>query len=437
MTGATVAGRYALEAVLARGATAEVWRATDLVLQRPVAVKLLLAGSDEESRERFRAEARHAAALLHPGIAAVHDFGESADGVSAWIVMELVDGEPLSAVLAREAPLTVDRTLDVVAQVADALQAAHDQGVVHRDVKPGNLMVRADGTVKVTDFGIARLAAGEHTTGVVVGTAAYLSPEQAGGRPVSPASDLYALGVVAYECLTGSRPFLGAHPSDVARQHLHEHPPELPDSVPSGVRALVQRCLEKDPAHRPVDAADVARQARALRSARPSKTARTDPRPHSRALWLALPLLLVVVGVVVLRAFLAGGGHSVEVPLVRAGSSEVEADSVLRDAGLQVRWRTVADDGVPEGRVVRTEPAAGVRVPDGSTVAVITSGEDVVGMPYAKAAEVLRRRGLSFRPVADAGGGPAGTVRELEPDGPLVPGEEILVHVVPGGEAGR
>ncbi|MCW2606440.1 MAG: pknA, partial [Frankiales bacterium] len=247
----TVAGRYRLDSQLARGGTAEVWRATDLVLERPVALKLLRAGSDEQSRERFRAGARHAGALQHPGIAAVHDFGESADGVSAWIVMELVEGEPLSAVLAREGALPLDRALDVVAQAADALQAAHALGVVHRDVKPGNLMVRPDGVVKVTDFGIARLAAGEQTTGVVVGTAAYLSPEQAGGRPVSPASDVYALGVVAYECLAGRRPFDGRTPADVARQHLHDAPPSLPDTVPPRVRALVERCLEKDPADRP------------------------------------------------------------------------------------------------------------------------------------------------------------------------------------------
>ncbi len=433
----TVAGRYRLDGQLARGGFAEVWRATDLVLERPVALKLLRAGSDEESRERFRAEARHAGALQHPGIAAVHDFGESADGVSAWIVMELVEGEPLSAVLARDGALDVDRTLDVVAQAADALQAAHALGVVHRDVKPGNLLVRADGVVKVTDFGIARLATGEQTAGVVIGTAAYLSPEQAAGRPVSPASDVYALGVVAFECLAGRRPFLGATAHAVADQHLHRDPPELPASVPVGVRALVEACLQKDPTDRPADAGTVATRARALRAQnRPAQATRLPVRPRVRALRLALPLLLVVLLAVAARAFLSGGGRSTQVPEVRAGSSAVEAASLLREADLRTRWRDQVDPDVPEGRVVRTEPAAGSRVPAGSAVTVVTSGEDPVGRPVAEVRASLERRGLTFRVVEDARGGPAGTVQRLEPEGPLVPGVLVLVHVVPGGEGG-
>ena len=465
MTAPTVAGRDRLEAQLARGGSAEVWRATDLVLARPVALKLLRAGSDEGSRERFRAEARHAGALQHPGIAAVHDFGESADGVSAWLVMELVDGEPLSAELAREGALPVDRALDVVAQAADALQAAHAMGVVHRDVKPGNLMVRRDGTIKVTDFGIARLAAGSRSgyaggalpdtgdgrgpgpdgpgpgpdgqaSGLVVGTAAYLSPEQAAGRPVSPASDVYALGVVAYECLTGRRPFDGATPADVARQHLHEEPLPLPPSVPHAVADLVERCLEKDPADRPEDAGAVARAARALHAesapaAVPHRPARTH-LPHRRALRLALPLLLVALLALGARAFLTGGERSVDVPLVRAGSSAAEAERLLLDADLGVRWRTEVAAEVPEGRVVRTLPAGGARVPERSEVVVVTSGEELVGQSYADVQAVLERRGLRPRPVADGEGGPPGSVSAVEPEGPLEPGAEVVVHVVPG-----
>ncbi len=428
MTGPIVAGRYELLQQLARGTTAEVWRATDLVLERPVALKLLHAGSDEESRERFRAEARHAGGLHHPGIAAVHDFGESADGVSAWIVMELVDGEPLSDLLAREGRLPVDRALDVVAQAADALQAAHALGVVHRDVKPGNLMVTPDGTVKVTDFGIALSTSGDQTTGVI-GTAAYLSPEQAGGRPVSPASDVYALGVVAFECLAGTRPFPGPSPVEVARQHLSAPPPPLPDDVPRAVRALVARCLEKDPAARPPDAGTVAREARALQGRPPAAH-----RPHRRSLLLALPLVLVVLLALGARSFLAGSTRSVPVPEVRAGASAVEAERLLTDAGFTVRWRAEVDPQVPEGRVVRTDPAAGARARSGSDVAVVTSGEPLVGQPLARVREALLRRGLTFRPVDDGRGAPAGTVTRLEPDGPLVPGEEIVVHVVPADQ---
>ncbi len=408
MTRPTVAGRYQLEGQVARGGSAEVWRATDLVLQRPVALKLLAAGSDDDSRERFRAEARHAAALQHPGIAAVHDFGESADGVSAWIVMELVDGEPLSATLAREGALPVDRALDVVAQTADALHAAHASGVVHRDVKPGNLLVRADGTVKVTDFGIARLAGAEQTsTGLVFGTAAYLSPEQAAGRPVSAATDVYALGVVAFECLTGTRPFDGATPADVASQHLHQDPPPLPSTLPAGVRALVARCLEKDPADRPQDADEVARVARSLQGS-DGAPARPAARPHSRALRLALPLLLVAVLALTARAFLSGGSRSTEVPLVRAGSSAVEAEQLLRDADLEVRRRTEVAAGRPRGpgRADRARPGgAGAqrqhrragRERRGARRAALRAGPRGARTARAAAAAQRRREGRARR----------------------------------------
>ncbi|MCU1691280.1 MAG: Non-specific serine/threonine protein kinase, partial [Frankiales bacterium] len=157
-------------------------------------------------------------------------------------------------------------------------------------------------------------------------------------------------------------------------------------------------------------------------------------RPHSRALRLALPLLLVVLVAVAARAFFAGSGRSVEVPQVRAGSSAVEAQRLLLDAGFSVRWRTQVDAEVPEGRVVRTLPDAGTRAPEGSSVAVVTSGEPLLGRPYSVVRDALARRGLTFRPVVDGEDGAPGTVSRLEPDGPLVPGEEILVHVVPGGQ---
>lgn len=183
-----LADRYRLGPRIATGGMGEVWRAKDVVLDRDVAVKTLRAEftDDQDLRSRFRAEARHAARLSHPGIASVYDFGESAD--RAWLVMELVEGEPLSAVLHREGALGPERTLDLIAQTAAALQVAHDGGVVHRDVKPGNLLLRPDGVVKVTDFGIASAvdAAPVTRTGEVVGTAYYLSPEQARGQGPPP-----------------------------------------------------------------------------------------------------------------------------------------------------------------------------------------------------------------------------------------------------------
>jgi eukaryotic-like serine/threonine-protein kinase len=261
-TNCQLAGRYRLCRWLAAGGMGQVWQAVDQVLDRPVAVKLL---RDEYAQDRgfisrFRAEAHHAAAVSHPGIASVFDYGEATSNdeaaPTAFLVMELVDGEPLSALLARERRLGLARSLDIVGQVAVALGAAHRAGLVHRDIKPANLLVRPDGLVKVTDFGVAQALgsqAGDQHDGLL-GTAGYLSPEQATGQPVTPASDVYALGVVAYECLAGRRPFTGDHPIAVALAHLLQAPPPLPDDVPTPVRALVAQAMAKDPRHRPGDA---------------------------------------------------------------------------------------------------------------------------------------------------------------------------------------
>ncbi|REE97363.1 serine/threonine-protein kinase [Thermomonospora umbrina] len=255
--------RYTLAERLATGGMGEVWRGVDELLNRPVAVKLLRQEhvSDEHARARFRAEARYAAALQHGGIAQVYDYGEHDD--RAYLVMELVSGEPLSRILARNGGLGAETTLDVVAQAARALQVAHSAGIIHRDVKPGNLMVTGEGTVKITDFGIARgQNAGTLTqTGMVMGTAHYVSPEQASGRPITPATDLYSLGVVAYECLTGHPPFDAEQPVAIALMHVREVPPPLPDGVPDAVRALVDVLLSKDPEERPASAREVADEA--------------------------------------------------------------------------------------------------------------------------------------------------------------------------------
>lgn len=221
--------RYRLLSRIAGGGMGEVWSATDEVLGRNVAVKILRRelADDPTFVARFRAEARHTASLSHGGIAAVYDYSDGAarpirpgsaltpdESPSPFLVMENVPGEPLSEVIARDGRLSAERTLDVIGQAALALQAAHDAGVVHRDVKPGNILLTPDGTVKITDFGIARAvhSAPLTATGAIMGTAYYLSPEQASGRSATPASDVYALGVVAYECLSGRRPFPGDTP---------------------------------------------------------------------------------------------------------------------------------------------------------------------------------------------------------------------------------
>lgn len=251
----------------------EVWVATDTLLARPVAVKIL----KEEYRsaptflERFRAEARHAGQLNHPGIAAVYDYGETAD--LAFLVMELVDGQPLSEVMVAQPGMSDIVKLSILAQAADALNAAHDAGVVHRDVKPGNLMVRPDGAVKVTDFGIARALTSVPLTenGQMMGTPAYLSPEQASGDRVTGASDIYSLGVVAYEMFAGRPPFERDSLFAMVLAQVHDAPPPLPDSVPRGIAELIGSALAKDPSRRPPSAADFAskmrRELASLRSA--------------------------------------------------------------------------------------------------------------------------------------------------------------------------
>ena len=278
-----LAGRYRLTDRIAAGGMGEVWRGEDGLLNRAVAVKLLPTGraGDEAFLARFRAEARYAASLSHPGIARVYDYGESAEFGGAYLVMELVNGEPLSAILARAGRLSPDATLDIISQSARALDAAHQAGIVHRDIKPGNLLVAAGGTTKITDFGIATAVAAAQAshlteTGMVMGTAMYVSPEQATGAPVTDASDIYSLGVVAYECLAGHPPFTASEPLAIAFAHKHEPVPALPPDVPQPVSDLVYHMLAKTPEERPAsvrvvaDRADVLRDALTLGESAPS-----------------------------------------------------------------------------------------------------------------------------------------------------------------------
>jgi len=269
--------RYRLARRIAIGGMGEVWRAEDTVLHRVVAVKVLKSEltQDQTFLERFRTEARTTASLQHNGIANVFDYGEvgGADDIPvAYLVMEFVDGEPLSAQLARDGRLPAVRVLEIVRQAALALSEAHRAGMVHRDVKPGNLLVRrTDGAVKITDFGIARAADAVPLTqnGMVVGTAQYFSPEQAEGRVVGPPSDVYSLGVVAYECLAGRLPFVADSPVTVAMMQIRDVPPPLPPDVPGPVQALVMRTLAKDPRQRFANGGELADAVRAVQEGRP------------------------------------------------------------------------------------------------------------------------------------------------------------------------
>ena len=257
--GGRLGDRYTLADRIASGGMGDVYEAHDEVLERVVAVKILRPDASEEEvfARRFRSEALYTANLCHPNIATVFDYGE--EDSLAFLVMELVPGEPLSALVQREGALDPARVRSILGQAALALGAAHDSGVVHRDVKPANILVMPDGTVKLTDFGIARAVdgSGQTLTGEVLGTPHYLSPEQALGEPATGASDLYALGVVAHEMLTGRRPFDKNTPVATALAQVNDPPPPLPPHVPAELRELIEQCLAKKPEDRPRSAREL------------------------------------------------------------------------------------------------------------------------------------------------------------------------------------
>ncbi|WP_433826195.1 serine/threonine-protein kinase [Actinoplanes sp. CA-015351] len=248
--GELLGGRYRLDDRIAAGGMGEVWRASDMVLGRPVAVKTLLAGyaGDAGFRSRFQHEARAMASLRHASVVPVYDFGDTGEG-AAYLVMARVDGQPLDRQIAERGPLSPADTMSIVAQAARALAAAHEAGIVHRDVKPGNLIIEPDGTVVLVDFGVARSASSLTLTGAkeVVGTALYIAPEQVSKQTTGPHADIYALGAVAYHCLAGKPPFLGDNPLAVALQHVSEEPAPLPGNVPDSVRQLVATAMAKNP----------------------------------------------------------------------------------------------------------------------------------------------------------------------------------------------
>lgn len=254
--GDLVAGRYELRSPIGRGASGEVWQARDVALDRDVAVKVVsLAGADAAETARFQQEARAAASLIHPHVVGVYDAGT--DGDRAFLVMELLPGPTLAALVRQEGPLAPERAAGLAGQAVAGLDAAHRVGVLHRDVKPGNLVLDARGRVRLVDFGIARLTEATGTrltaTGMVVGSASYLSPEQARGETATPASDHYALGCTLMTLLTGEPPFTAEHPMAVLRQHLDEAPPRVSDrrdDVPAWLDAAVDDLLAKEPVRR-------------------------------------------------------------------------------------------------------------------------------------------------------------------------------------------
>jgi eukaryotic-like serine/threonine-protein kinase len=271
--GSMLSERYVLREVIARGGMGEVWRAHDIERDRVVAIKTLLPALSEDQvlAARFRTEAQAMAVLSDPSIVEILDFGRS-NGTD-FIVMTYVEGESLRSLMHRDGPLPADQVMSLVSQAASALHAAHEQGIVHRDVKPSNLLIRPDGRLVLTDFGIARMIATARLTvaGSVLGTVTYVAPEQITGDPVSAATDIYALGVVAYECLAGVPPFASRAAIAVAISHTRDDPPPLPEHVPFPVRRVVLRALAKNPADRWPTAAAMASAA--------ARAATVTPRP--------------------------------------------------------------------------------------------------------------------------------------------------------------
>jgi hypothetical protein len=407
-TAQVLGGRYQLDERIASGGMGTVWAAHDVTLDRHVAVKVLNEGLSHDERfvERFRREALAAAGLSHPTIAGVFDYGE--EDSRPYIVMELLDGETLAERLRRDGAMDPSLVARIGTDVADALAEAHRHGLVHRDVKPANIMVTERGAVKVMDFGIAASAAGGTGltgTGMVMGTARYLSPEQASGGQATPASDLYSLGAVLYELLTGHPAF--DRPTPVATAMAHVHDPlrpvlELRPDAPPHLAALIERCLEKDPAARPRSAAEVAADLRGEAPIRPGDdtavlpvagTATLElpsagppdavtaaralkPSPAPRPPWrsprvLIAAAVMAVVLAVALAIALGGSDLVVKVPAFR-GKDRTQAALLAKRLGLHPVFRTRADTR-PAGIVVRQRPLAGTEVTPGSDVVLVIS----------------------------------------------------------------
>lgn len=421
---------------------AEVYRARDDLLGRDVAIKVL---HDRYSRdrafvERFRREAQAAANLNHPNVVALYDYG--ADDETYFIVMEFIDGRSLADVITTDGPLLPERAAEIASDVAKALERAHNNGLVHRDVKPGNIMITSSGQTKVTDFGIARALVGDNEqtmtqTGMVIGTAAYLSPEQAQGNKVDGRSDVYSLGIVLHEMLTGSAPFSGDTPLAVAYKHVRENPPapsSINPDVPPALDAITMKALAKNPDNRystahemhedlqrfcsgqrvhatPLLADETAVAAAASGTQVLRQTEITDyEEPERKRAALYVVVALLILGLFALGAWflannLLGGAEPVQVPRV-VGMEEDEAVETLEEAGLKAAVEERAKRRVAEGEVFRQDPKAGEELETGDTVTIFVSTgtpqtevPEVVGMSLEEARAALKAAKLKVGEV--------------------------------------
>ena len=463
--------RYELTHLIARGGMAQVYRALDRQLERPVALKVLFPelSVDRTFVERFRREAQAAANLSHPNIVPVFDWGE--DDGSYFIVMEYIDGRPLSAVLRDPQRIPPREIATIGAGVAAALAFAHRHGVVHRDVKPGNVIITPDGDVKVTDFGIARAMNTEESltqTGAVMGTAAYFSPEQAEGKGVDSRSDIYSLGVVLYEMSVGRPPFTGDSPVAVASKHVRDVPVlprEANPSVPPALQAVIMKAMAKNPDDRyasaeelradllrfaegrPVEAGDpgvtsMMTAAVAATTAVPMSTGRTmavpghtgtmpsqgeDEERKKRTRNLIILLVVLLVALVIIAFFLLRSvgvfGSNVTVPNV-VGLSASQATQTLRNDHLTVGSSTTQSSRVTKGNVISTNPKAGASVAKNSAVNLVVSGgpniptvvvPSVQGKQLTQAIQALQAANLGYTIKNVSSNQPEGTVLSQNP----------------------
>ncbi len=461
--------RYEIGETLGYGGMAEVHRGRDVRLGREVAVKVLRAdlARDPSFQARFRREAQAAASLNHPAIVAVYDTGEEdMYGNQPYIVMEYVEGRTLREVLKTEGRLMPRRAMEIVADVCAALDFSHRNGIVHRDVKPGNAMITRTGAVKVMDFGIARAVADNAATvtqtAAVIGTAQYLSPEQARGESVDARSDVYSTGVLLFELITGSPPFTGDSPVAVAYQHVRENAPPpsmLNPDVPAELDAIVMKAMAKNPANRYQSAGEMRADLIRAINGRPimaepvmiedeattvlggpgggrtgmyppagygAGAGRSAPPPQRRSPWTWVAIALAILLVLGLAAFttaqlLGGEGREVAVPTL-TGRTQADAERLLSEAGLVGDFTTSPSTAQQKGKVLRSDPAAGIRLKEGTTVTVVVGGgpaeitlDDYKGLTYEVAEQQLRQAKLvpARRDVNNSA--PAGTVLGSSP----------------------
>jgi serine/threonine-protein kinase len=399
--GITIDGRYRLESRLGSGGMADVWRARDTELDRDVALKLLHENfaRDTEFVERFRREASSAAGLQHQNVVSVFDRGSYED--SYYISMELVEGSSLRELI--DQGLEIEEAVEVTRQMLAAAAFAHENGIVHRDLKPMNVLIDRDGRIRVTDFGIARAGGSEITrTGSVMGTAQYLSPEQAQGMAVTPTTDIYSIGIILFEMLTGRVPFDGDNAVAIAMKQVGEEPPvpsTINPRVSPALDAIVLKALAKDPAQRFQSAAEMAAALEAAEGS-PDEAVVLAPVPEdrSRRRWIIAAILVLLIAGGVLAYFLTRP-DMVTVPDV-TGEQEDAATIELQSAEFEVTTERVVND-IPEGEVIEQDPTGGEEVEKGSSVQITVSlgpanviVPKVAGKPVADAKQLLRKNGF-------------------------------------------